>query len=144
MQPASISRCNSFFLTYEPAKGVPNMPTASSAQIRKNINRTTPQTIILFLILFTFLNTSSHKRPDPNSRIPIITKSKSFQFTSDVNCIAKNGMVSRIVAAVKIIVNRLFSIVFVLMNDNCFNKASFKRILINENAKHFEMQSKKE
>lgn len=65
---------------------------------------------ILFLVLFTFLITSSHKKPVPKSRIPITTKSPGDQLTSSVNCIAIKGIVNRTAIAVKIMMSLLFFI----------------------------------
>jgi hypothetical protein len=100
------------FQPYEPANGVPNIPTASSAQMRKNTNKTAPQIKILLSMLLTILNTSSHNKPVPNSRTPIIAKSVMFQSTSVVNCMAMYGIDNSIAAVVKISINLLFFIVF--------------------------------
>ena len=94
----------------EPANGVPNIPTASSAQTRNKAKRTIPQISILFVKLFTRLNTSSHINPVTSNKIPIIIKSAIFQFTSFVNCIATNGMSRRINTDDRIEINLLFFI----------------------------------
>ncbi len=80
---------------YCPLRGVPKMPTASSAQIRKRATRRAVQTAIRYLILVIFLITNSHIRPVPSSSAPAIIKSNRVQFTSFVNCIVINGMSNR-------------------------------------------------
>ncbi len=77
---------------YDPAKGDPKIPTASSAQIRNNTNNIAPQMIILFFMVFTFLRTSSQANAVVNNRNPITVKSKISQSTSLVNCMAMSGI----------------------------------------------------
>lgn len=89
-------------IVYVPPKGVPNIPTASSIKIRSSIARIAAHNAIRYLILLTFLHTSSQVRPVPSSKTPITTKSVRVQFTSEVNCIAMNGM-SKISATVSTI-----------------------------------------
>lgn len=97
--------------SYDPAKGDPNIPTASSAQTRKKANKTAPQIIILYSILFTFLNTSSHNKPVPNNKIPIMVKSAIPQSTSFVNCMAMKGISNRNPTDERMMINLLFFIV---------------------------------
>ena len=85
-----IFTCNASFV-YDPANGVPKMPTASSAQIRRNIIRIAPISAIRYPVLFTLLKINSHMSPVPSSKIPITIKSSGDHFTSSVNCIAING-----------------------------------------------------
>jgi hypothetical protein len=92
---------------YEPAKGDPNIPTASSAQIRKNASKITIQRIILFAVVLTFRKTSSQIKLVPERRIPITTKSNRVQFTSSVNCIAINGISNKKAHTIKKSVNLL-------------------------------------
>jgi len=98
---------------YEPANGVPRIPTANSAHTKRKRISIPPQIRILFLIVFTFLKTSSHNNPVPNSKTPIIAKSRIFQSTSDVSCIAIKGIDNSVAAVDRIMVNLLFAIVFV-------------------------------
>jgi len=101
----------SVFSIYCPLNGVPKMPTASSAQMRKRTTRRAIQIVIRYLILFIFLNAISHIRPVPKSRTPATTKSNRFQSTSSVNCIAINGMSKRIAEVSRMIINLLFRII---------------------------------
>ena len=96
------------FKFYEPAHDVPKIPTASSIQIRKKVNKIIPKIIILFLMLFTFFITKSIKNAAPNKSDPIIKKSLIFHLTSLVNCIAINGTSNRINTDDKIILNLLY------------------------------------
>lgn len=66
----------------------------------------------LCIILFTFLNTSSHSKLVPKSRTPIIRKSFAFQSTSVVNCIAINGMSNKTAAPDRMMISLLFFTVF--------------------------------
>lgn len=79
--------------------------------MRKNANKIAPQIIILLLIPFTFLITSSHNKPVPSSRTPIIAKSRIFQSTSFVNCIAIKGTSKSITTAERMMISLLFFIV---------------------------------
>jgi hypothetical protein len=90
------------------------MPTASSAQMRRNIARIATQMPIRRLVLLTFLRTSSHNKPVPSIRTPAITKSDRVQFTSAVNCIAINGMSNRNATVNAMIRSRLFFIIIIL------------------------------
>src|SRR5690554_490828 len=94
----------------DPAYGVPNIPTASSAHTIKNKNNIAPQIIIRFRVLFTFLKVNSHKSPAPNNKTPITAKSKIFQSTCAVNCMAIKGMDNRSAAIAKIASNLLLFI----------------------------------
>ena len=93
-----------------PANGVPKIPTASSAQIRKKAIRIIAQIISRLFRLFTFLNTNSHIRPVPSNSRPIMIKSNGDQFTSFVNCIVINGISKRNAAASTIPIRRLFCV----------------------------------
>ncbi len=104
-----------YFLSYDPAKGVPKMPTASSAQTRKSANRISPQMATRYSIFFTFLNTSSHRRPLPSSSPPITTKSDRDQFTSFVNCIDINGINNRSTTVSTMPINLLFCIIIIVL-----------------------------
>jgi hypothetical protein len=99
------------FTIYCPLSCVPKMPTASSDQMRKRTTRKATQIAIRYLILFTFLITSSHIRPVPSKRTPATTKSNPVQFTSSVNCIASNGMSNRITEVSPIMISLLFCII---------------------------------
>lgn len=99
------------FTVYDPANGVPKMPTASSTQMRRSTAKITAQMAIRCSILVTFLITNSHRRPVPRSRTPATTKSARVQFTSFVNCIAINGMSNRSATVSTIPISLLFFIV---------------------------------
>jgi len=96
---------------YCPLSGVPKMPTASSAQMRRSTNRSATQAAIRYLILFIFLIKISHVRPVPSSSAPAMTKSNRVQFTSSVNCIAINGMSNRIADVSTMMISLLFCII---------------------------------
>lgn len=66
----------------------------------------------LYKILFTFLITSSHSKPVPKIRTPIIRKSFAFQSTSVVTCIATNGMSKSTAATIRMMNSLLFFTVF--------------------------------
>ena len=105
------------FTIYCPLKGVPIMPTASSAQMKKKTTRITTHKAIRYLILFIFLKTSSHIRPVPKSSAPPTIKSNRVQFTSSVNCIPINGISNRIAEESRIMISLLFCIVInILIN----------------------------
>ena len=72
--------------------------------------------IILYMIRFILLSTSSHDKPVPKSKTPIITKSIVFQFTSLVSCIAMNGISRSITTAESIMINRLFFILVLFLS----------------------------
>lgn len=120
----------------EPAKGVPNIPTASSAQTKNKANKITPQIIILFVKLFIRLNTSSHSNPVTSSKIPIIKKSAILQLISFVNCIATNGVNKRISADNRIAINLLFFIGINLMTKSI--NFCFLNQLFNSNFVYYE------
>jgi len=82
--------------SHDPANGVPNSPTASSAQIRKASSRTTPKSKILKWKGFIFLSANSIRKPVPDKSTPIRVKSLISQFTSTVNCMAIKGISSKI------------------------------------------------
>lgn len=77
----------------------------------------TAQRMILCLVLATFRHTNSHKNPVPRSKTPIATKSEIVQATSFVNCIAINGMSSRIATVVKMKMSLLVFIRFFTESD---------------------------
>jgi len=99
------------FTFYCPLSGVQKMPTASSVQISRRPTRRATQIAILYLILFTFLITSSHIRPVLSNRAPATIKSNSVQFTSSVNRMAINGMSNRIAEMSTIMISLLFCII---------------------------------
>jgi len=99
------------FSIYCPLSGVPKIPTASSAQMRRRATRRATQIAIRYLILFIFLIASSHIRPVPSSRAPATIKSNRVQFTSSVNCIAINGMSNRIAEVSTMMISLLFCII---------------------------------
>lgn len=123
------------YLIYEPAKGVPNMPTANSAQMRKNINNTIPQMSSRHLVLFTFFKTISHNSTIPNNNAAILMKSVMFQFTSCVNCIAINGIVNNRPAIANRNINLLFFITqfFLRYIDLVFCDETLSKLIINMN-----------
>ena len=90
---------------------VPKMPTASSAQKSKRASRIAKHKTIRCLGFFTFLITSSHRRPVPSSKTPAAIKSNTFQFTSFVNCIAIIGMSNRSATVSKMMLSLLFCII---------------------------------
>ena len=87
------------------------MPTASSAQMRKRIDRRDAQIAIRYLILSVFLITCSHIKPVPISRVPATIKSSRVQFISSVNCITINGMSNRIADISTIMIILLFFLI---------------------------------
>ncbi len=99
------------FTVYCPLNGVPKIPTASSAQMRRRTNRRATQIAMRYLILFIFLIASLHIRPVPSSRDPATTKSNRVQFTSSVNCIAINGISNRIADVSTMMISLLFCII---------------------------------
>jgi len=86
------------------------MPTASSAQMRKNINKIMPQRKIRVLIFFTFLRISLQDTTVTDSRIPIIAKSAILQSIPWVNCMAISGISNKIAITEKIRMTLLFFI----------------------------------
>ena len=78
----------------DPAKGEPNTPTASSAQISRNRNRMAPAMRSRPRRECTLRRTSSMLSPVIVSRIPMMMKSEAVQTTSEVNCMANQGMLS--------------------------------------------------
>ena len=101
------------------------MPTASSAQIRRNIIRIAPISTIRYPVFFILLKINSHMSPVPSSKIPITIKSSGDHFTSSVNCIAINGTnnKSATVSTMPIILLFLVIIMFFLNNRHKYNKA---------------------
>jgi hypothetical protein len=93
-----------------PLIGDPKMPTASSAQMSRRSNRSAAQMAKRYLVLQTFLNTNSHKRPVTSNSAPAMTKSNRVQFTSAVNCIAINGASNRIAVVTAMMTRLLFCI----------------------------------
>jgi hypothetical protein len=91
---------------YEPAKGVPRRPTASSAHMIKNASKTAPQMAILYFMFFTFLKTNSHARPVTVNKILIITKSPADQSNP-----ATSGISNSNATAAKMMNNLLFFII---------------------------------
>jgi len=111
---------------------------------------------------FTFLITSSHARPVPNSNIPAVAKSIGDQFTPVENCIAINGTSNINTTVIKIPVSRLFCvfILILFLFENLFvclpvnglripnQKAVYRSTLIRAmigfkgNKKYFVLQSK--
>ena len=115
-----------FFLIYSLLSSqccVPKMPTASSAQKSKRASRIAKQKTIRCLRFFTFLITSSHRRPVPSSKTPAAIKSNTSQFTSFVNCIAINGMSNRSATVSTMMLSLLFCIiinVFISLRWFCY------------------------
>lgn len=107
------------------------MPTASSAQIIRKIIRIKTTIMILYFILFTFLNTSSIIRPEAISKTPAIKKSKRFQFTSFVNCIANNGISKSIAIVSMRIISLLFCIIINVPNVLDFQKPCYISKIMN-------------
>lgn len=107
------------FTFYDPANGVPNMPTESSAQMRNSTTRRTPQITIRNSILFTFLITSSHISPVPSSSAAMTIKSERVHFTSFVNCIAINGISIRSATVSTIPKIFLFFTIIIKSTLNC-------------------------
>ena len=101
-----------FYTIYFPLNGVPKIPTASSAQMKNRITRRVTHTVILSLLLFTFLITSSIIIPVPDNNTPATIKSNNVQLTSSVNCIAINGMSKRI-AVISTMIRSLFFCIMV-------------------------------
>lgn len=87
------------------------MPTASSAQMRKNVIRRTAHRAIRCSVFLTFLNIRSAVRPVPNKRKPITRKSAGDQLTSAVNCIAIKGISKISPAASKMMARRLVYVI---------------------------------
>lgn len=85
-------------INYDPANGVPIIPKASSAQIKRNTRKRIKLKIVLCFIVFTFLKINSKHNPVIKRRIPAATKSKIVHLTSAVNCIAINGINNIIIA----------------------------------------------
>ena len=98
---------------YEPAKGLPKIPTANSAQVKNKRARITPQAISLLCTDLNFLSATSMARPVISNKAPIIIKSLASQSTSLVNCIAIKGII-RIPTITATIINGL---VFFIMID---------------------------
>ena len=101
------------FTVYDPANGVPKRPTASSIQMRRSATRIAAQRMILWLVSFTFLITTSQIRLVPNNRTPVTTKSARFQFTSFVNCIDINGISSKKTTMRTMPISLLFSLIII-------------------------------
>lgn len=99
------------FIIQLPAKGMPKIPTASSAQISRNTKRIAPHKTSRYFSFFTFLNTSSIISPVPSNKIPIIRKSKSDQSTWSVNCIATKGMNNKNAMEKRMIPNLFFCVI---------------------------------
>jgi hypothetical protein len=109
---------------YDPAKGVPKIPTASSAQIRNANSKTVPPIMNLNFKFLTFLRMSSINIPVPNKRTPIIEKSRRLQLTSSVNCMAIRGTDRSSDANTRRISNLLFIVssfyeFISALTDNC-------------------------
>ena len=83
-------------LFYEPAKGIPNMPTANSAQTKTKTAKIIKQAIILDFKVFTFRKTISKIIAVSKSKIPPIKKSEFVQLTSFENCIPISGIINKI------------------------------------------------
>lgn len=116
------------------------MPTASSIQIRRSASRIAPQINRRYSNFFTNLNTSSQTRPVPNRSTPAMMKSLIDQFTSSVNCMATNGINSRIATVDKMAKSRMFGVImeliFVVFKLLCISK-------LNKSTLHFKVISKK-
>lgn len=86
------------------AQGVPKMPTASSAQTRRNAARIAHE-VNRCTGLVRLLQAPLSARPLPNRRVLIMTKSAKPQTNSSVNCIAINGIskISPATTAIQII-----------------------------------------
>lgn len=67
--------------------------------------------IILYLGLAIFLKTNSHNNPVESNNKAATIKSNKLQETSVLNCMATNGTSSIKNMPIKIILNRLFSMV---------------------------------
>ena len=98
------------FMLYDqlPPKGVPKIPTASSAQTRKSAIKILIIMEIRYSDFFIILSASSIAIPEVRRRISAMPKSDSVQFTSSVNCIAIKGISNRADTAVKMIISLLF------------------------------------
>lgn len=92
---------------YFPAKGVPKIPTASSAQIRRKIIKRTRDKIVLFFGSFTFLEIKSYVKTATSKSTAATMKSAIFQLTSSVNCMAISGISNKTATVVIKIISRL-------------------------------------
>lgn len=63
---------------------------------------------VLFQAFVSFLSASSHDKPAPSNKTPIIKKSEPVQFTSSINCMATNGIRSKIATPIKINLSRVY------------------------------------
>ena len=95
-------------LVYDPLRGVPKMPTASSAHKRRSITKRATYKTILYLVLFTFLIIISIVNPILNRSTAATRKSNKVQFTSSVNCIAIIGMSKRSVTVDPMMIRLFF------------------------------------
>lgn len=84
-----------------------NIPTAISAQIKKNKASDNPRISIRFFRDLIFRKKNSIPIIKVNSMIPMIKKSNADHLISDVICMANRGMNSREVAPNKLNKNRL-------------------------------------
>lgn len=94
-------------MIHDPAKGVPKIPTANSAQTSIKAIKTIELKIIRICKLFTFRITNSIESPVASNKIPITRKSTASHFTSLVNCIAINGRLKSARTITKIITRDL-------------------------------------
>lgn len=108
-------------MVYDPASGVPKIPTANSTQMSRRTAKITAQRTIRWLGFCTFLMTSSHSKPDPSNRIPATIKSIKVQLTPVLNCIATNGISNRNATVNKIPINLLFFMIFNFYSTNIIN-----------------------
>ncbi|MFT4682003.1 MAG: hypothetical protein ACI9YU_001856 [Flavobacteriales bacterium] len=112
-----------------PAKGVPKMPTANSAQIRTRVIRKATPAIIRKLFFLMVLKVNSSSVPVPKRRAAAIMKSIVAQFTLPVNCMAIRG-ISKIPAPTMPMMSGLRLVIsMVSININRFPEIKFNEIL---------------
>jgi len=84
-----------YFIFYDPAHGVPNIPTASSPHTRINTITIKSKIKNRYLELRNFLYVMFKKREVTERRIPAMIKSDRVQTTWSVKNIATKGIRSR-------------------------------------------------
>ncbi len=108
-----VKRCRDE-LNQFPEKGVPKIPTPSSAQIKRKVKMT--NAIQMILKRRVFLPISSSTIPKENNKTPITRKSKTPQSTSLVKNIAVSGIVSKMTVIAAHFLMILIEIDIILMN----------------------------
>ncbi len=106
------------------------MPTASSAQMRRSIAKSTTHMTILNLVLFTFLIARLHNRPVPSSRTAATTKSNRVHLTSSVNCIAIIGISNRRATAETMKLSLLFLIIISVLLSSALKINSVRQLFV--------------